>query len=192
MTLSVSALLMVSSQDIAGATTFDATFEATYAAHRRDVYRWGLRFAGGRTGWAEDLTHDVFVKLLEHLPRLDASTDLGAWLYRVTANLALTRLRRDRSLASRLGRFFTEEEEDPADPPDLALTLKEDAKGALALLRGLPPREAVVLTMKVVDGKSQKEIAETLQMSEGYVSKLVARGWDRIRAGGWGGSNATA
>lgn len=191
MVLSVPAFLIVSSRERAGEVTLDATFEATYEAHRRDVYRWGMRFAGGRSGWAEDLTHDVFLKLLEHLPRLDASTDLGGWLYRVTANLALTRLRRDRSLASRLGRFFTEEEADPADPPDLGLTLREDAAEALEALRSLPPREAMVLTMKVVDGKSQKEIAEALQMSEGYVSKLVTRGWERIRAGGWEVSNAT-
>lgn len=170
----------------------DAAFEAAYGAHRRDVYRWAMRFAGGRSGWAEDLTHDVFLKLLQHLPELDASAELGGWLYRVTANLALTHLRRDRSLATRLGRFFTEEDEEPADPPDASLTLREDAAAALQALRSLPPREAVVLTMKVVDGKSQKEIAEALEMSEGYVSKLVTRGWERIRAAGWEVSDATA
>jgi RNA polymerase sigma-70 factor (ECF subfamily) len=180
------AILMVTR--VAGPS--DALFEVAYDAHRRDVYRWAMRFAGGRTGWAEDLTHDVFLKLLEHLPMLDASTNLGGWLYRVTANLALTRLRRDRSLASRLGRFFTEEQEEPVEAPDAGLALREEAAEALAALRSLPPREAVVLTMKVVDGKSQKEIADALEMSEGYVSKLVTRGWERLRAAGWEVSDA--
>ncbi len=189
MVVSAPALFMVKSED----RPFDAAFEAAYAAHRQDVYRWASRFAAGRSGWAEDLAHDVFVKLLEHLPRLDASMDLGGWLYRVTANLALTRLRRDRSLAGRVAHFFTEEEDAGAvEPPDAGLELREDAAAALAALRGLPPREAVVLTMKVVDGRSQKEIAEALEMSEGYVSKLVARGWERLRAAGWEVANAAA
>lgn len=188
MVLSHPAMLMVTRV----AAPSDALFEEAYDAHRRDVYRWAMRFAGGRVGWAEDLTHDVFLKLLEHLPRLDASTDLGGWLYRVTANLALTRLRRDRSLASRLGRFFTEDDEEPVASPDAGLALREEAAEALAALKRLPPREAVVLTMKVIDGKSQKEIAEALEMSEGYVSKLVTRGWERIRAAGWEVSDVSA
>ena len=160
-------------------------FQAAYEARRSDVYRWSLRFSGGRSGFAEDLTHDVFVKLLEHLPRLDASQDLAPWLYRVTANLALSQLRRDRSAVARVGRFLLAEPDGQADGPDAGLELKEDAAAALAALRALPPKESVVLTMKVLDGKSQREICEALGMSEGYVSKLVTRGWEKLRAAGW-------
>ena len=39
--------------------------------------------------------------------------------------------------------------------------------------------------MKLLDGKSGKEIADTLVMSEGYVSKLLARAWQRLRKAGW-------
>ncbi|MHB8875431.1 MAG: RNA polymerase sigma factor [Myxococcaceae bacterium] len=168
------------------------TFEATYEACRGDVYRWALRFCGGRAGWAEDLTHDVFVRLLETLPRLDSSQDLGGWLYRVTANLALSRLRRDRSLASRVGRFLTASDEEQQMSPHEGIELKEDAAAALAALRALPPKESVVLTMKVVDGKSQREIALALGMSEGYVSKLVTRSWEKIRQAGFEVSDAQA
>lgn len=183
MVLSVPALM-------ASHDTARSDFEAAYEAHRHDVYRWALRFAGGRTGWAEDLMHDVFLKLLVHLPRLDASVSLGGWLYRVTANLALSRMRRDRSLGHRLSRFFTEEEE--PELPDAKLRLREDAAEAVEALQRLPPREAMVLTMKVIDGKSQREIADALEMSEGYVSKLMARGWERLRLEGWEVTNAMA
>ncbi|MBL8919238.1 MAG: sigma-70 family RNA polymerase sigma factor [Myxococcaceae bacterium] len=162
----------------------EATFERLYDAHRREVFRWALRFGGGRATWAEDVTHDAFMKLWQHLSRVDTETDVGGWLYRVTANLALSRLRRDRSFTSLVTRFFTDEEE-AAESADVEVTLKEEARAALEALRALPPREAMVLTMKVMDGKSQREIAEALSMSEGYVSKLAARGWDRLRAAGW-------
>ena len=39
--------------------------------------------------------------------------------------------------------------------------------------------------MKLLDEQPQREIAATLGLSEGYVSKLVRRGLDRLRAKGW-------
>jgi RNA polymerase sigma-70 factor, ECF subfamily len=159
-------------------------FEALYAAHRDGVYRLGLRFGGGRSAWAEDLTHEVFLKLLANLPSLDAPDDIGGWLYRVTANLAISALRREQSWKGKLERLFVGE---PATepPPDEALAREEEAAAAVVALRALPGPERVVLTMKVLDGMSQKEIASALSMSEGYVSKLVTRSWSRLRAAGW-------
>lgn len=161
-----------------------ATFEACYAAYRERIYRWCLRYGGGDAGWAEDVTHDVFVKLIEHLPDLENPEDLGGWLYRVTANLSLKRLRRDQSVVGWLRRAYAAAPE-RAPAPDALFEGHEQAASAMATLRALPPRERMVICLKVLDGKSQREIAEALSMSEGYVSKLAARAWARIRASGW-------
>lgn len=163
------------------------TFEFLYRTYREQVLRWALRYAGGDTGRAEDLAHDVFVKALEKLPGLDRPGDLGGWLHRVTAHLAVSRWRRERSLWSRIRHLFPEDE--PASPPDQVLEARESSSAALQQLRALPAPERVVLCMKVLDGKSQREIADALELSEGYVSKLVARAWSRIRAAGWEVSN---
>lgn len=161
----------------------EEVFDAAWAAHRHEVYRWALRFTG-RPALAEDLTHDVFVKLLERVGRLERAGDLGGWLYRVTANLALSHLRRERSFVRKLGRVLIGDDE-TTDGPDEGLELKESARDALRMLRSLPPKESMVLTMKVMDGKSQREIADALGMSEGYVSKLITRAWQQVRAAGW-------
>src|SRR5437764_245764 len=81
-----------------------ATFEAAYADHRVKVYRLGLRYGGGSRAFAEDLVHDVFVRLLERADALEAG-DLGGWLYTVATNLALKRLDRERSLLGRLAKW---------------------------------------------------------------------------------------
>ena len=156
------------------------TFEACYRVHRPRVYRLSLRYAGGRKSWAEDLTHDVFVKLLEHFPRLTAHDDLGGWLYRVTAHLAISRIRREQTIVGKVWHLVAGEE--AIDP---SLDERVDATAVLSLLRRLPARERVALCMKVLDGKSQREIAESLSISEGYASKLVARAWKRVRGSGW-------
>jgi RNA polymerase sigma factor (sigma-70 family) len=161
------------------------TFTACYEAHRDSVYHLGLRYGGGDRSFAEDLTHDVFVRLLEHLPELNETHDLGGWLYRVAANLALSRRRRARSIVRRFlpdyGRLVAGEE--PA--PQLLFEQREAAALAVTALGALPARERVVLCMKVLDGKSQREIAGLLSLTEGYVSKVYARAWARLRAAGW-------
>src|SRR5438552_2924436 len=81
-------------------TSEDAVFAARYEKHRDRVYRFCLRYASGNASFAEDITQEVFIRLFEHLPRLKEVDDLGGWLYRVAANLSISRLRRDRSLMS--------------------------------------------------------------------------------------------
>jgi RNA polymerase sigma-70 factor (ECF subfamily) len=164
------------------------TLAACYRAHRDGVYRTCLLFGGGRTAWAEDATHDVFVKLIEALPRLHDHHDLGGWLYRVSVNLCISRLKRERRL---LYRVFPWLESSARADVDLfaGLEAQERARAALATLDGLPARERAVFVMKVLESKPQHEIADVLGISEGYVSKLLARAWARVVDAGWAGTH---
>jgi RNA polymerase sigma factor (sigma-70 family) len=166
-------------------TAVRLTFEACFRAHRDRVFRLGLRYGRGRMSWAEDLTQDVFMKLYQELPRLSAHEDLGGWLYRVTSNAALSRLRRERSVLGQLDRLLAGSDEVAEAGADATVEQSQTASEAQALLDALPPRERVVLGMKVLDGMAQKDIAVALGMSEGYVSKLLTRAWEQIRAAGW-------
>jgi len=168
-----------------------STFERCYEAHREAVYRWALRYAGGQRSLAEDLAHDVFVRLWERLPGLKDQDDLAPWLFRVTANLAISRIRRERAV-TKLKQVFSmaDDERDEAPAPDDALSRHEESAAAMDMLKALPAKERVVLCLKLIDGRSQREISEALSMSEGYVSKLVTRGIERVRAAGWEVSDA--
>ena len=84
---------------VAGHQTHKArqeAFIACYREHHREVFRQGLRFGGGRRDFAEDLTQEVFIRLMARWDKLQDKHDVGGWLYRVTANLAVSRLRRER------------------------------------------------------------------------------------------------
>ncbi len=161
-----------------------ADFEHLYERHRTKVFRLCLRYGGGSSGWAEDVTHDVFIRLLEHLPTLAAHEDLGGWIYRVTANLALKRLSRDRSLLEKIVRLV---QPAPVVRPDQIVEHRQETAAALKAIEALPPNERVVMMMKLVDGTSQNEIADALRMSKGNVSKLISRGRQKLVAAGWEG-----
>lgn len=123
------------------------------------------------------------MKLYEELPALTEQEDLGGWIHRVTTNAALSKLRRERSVLGRMERLWAVPE--GVGSADARVESSETAKEAQALLDTLPAKERVVLAMKVLDGMAQRDIAKALGMSEGYVSKLLTRAWERIRAAGW-------
>lgn len=162
-----------------------ASIEACYRAHHADVYRWSLRLCSGRQALAEDITQDVFLKLFGALERLERPEDLGGWLYRVTVNLTLDRLRRERSWLGRFSTLFSAGLSEEAPALDRLFEGKEAQRRAMEIMERLPPKERVVLSMRLVDDKSQREIAAVLGLSEGYVSKLLSRATEQVKREGW-------
>jgi RNA polymerase sigma-70 factor (ECF subfamily) len=161
------------------------TLEECYATHRAFVFHRCLRYGAGNVAFAEEVTQDVFLKLLEHLPHLRDTHDLGGWLNRVAANLAISRLRRERSLLGKLQSLWLAADRAEPETAQHLIERKQIARDVLEALNMLPPRERVIICMKVLDGASQREIARTLDVSEGYVSKLIQRSLQCLAAAGW-------
>jgi RNA polymerase sigma-70 factor (ECF subfamily) len=160
-------------------------FEDLYQQYVGQVFAWARRYAHGRSGWAEDVTHDVFVRAWEHREEL-RDEDVKGWLFRVTQNRAFTLLRRESSVALRLRQAIQLAWQPEASvTPEDSLDKLQGVRAASAALSSLPGQERVVLSLKILDGLSQREIAELLSLSEGYVSKLVARATTRLAAQGW-------
>jgi RNA polymerase sigma factor (sigma-70 family) len=163
----------------------DATsFEALYLQHRCRVLEWSMRFMAGRADLAEDLAQDVFLKLHGRLSSLSHADDLAGWLYRVTANLAVSHLRRERFFIRRITRLWAGDERAQPSAAEV-FEQREQTEAVSRALETLPARERVVVCMWFLDGLAQRDIARTLEFSEGYVSKLLARGKARLRGRGW-------
>lgn len=173
--------LVAQVQDVAGEAR---SFEDVYRRHRDGVLGWALRYCAGRSDLAEDVAHDVFLKLHQQLARLTGLEDVGAWLYRVTVNEALSRLRRERSFGAKVKQLlFGEEETRPGADHDF----ERHEKTLLVerALAALPDLERAVVCLWALDGRAQKDIARTLSLSEGYVSRLLARATERLEKRGW-------
>lgn len=156
-------------------------FEALYEAHRAEVYALALRYGGGRADFAEDVTQDVFLQLMLSLDRLEARDGLGGWLYRVTTNRCLNRLRttRFRQQVRSVLRFVIEQPEPRC--LERASSEREQAGAIFALLGELPPKERVAFCAYHLDEMEQAQIGELLGHSKGYVCKLIHRAEERLR-----------
>jgi RNA polymerase sigma-70 factor, ECF subfamily len=149
-------------------------FTALYQRHRDVVYRLALRYGSGRRAWAEDMVQDVFIAALEDARFSAGGCDPAAWLYRVTSNRCLTRLKRERLLrviASVLRGAGAVEQR----TPERAYGGSQALSAIEIWFHRLPATEKVVFGMHVQDAMSQTQIASILGLSKGYVSKLLTR-----------------
>lgn len=127
---------------------------------------------------AADVTQDAFVRLLAEAQAGRYPDNVGAWLYRATSNLIISRARRTavaRRLAPRLIRSST-----PAEPDAIALR-HEQGRDLQRALATLAPVERVALLM-AAEGANGIEIAAALGRSNAAARTLLCRARVHLRA----------
>jgi RNA polymerase sigma-70 factor (ECF subfamily) len=122
---------------------------------------------------AEDLTHDVFTKLVTALAKYEErEVPFSAWILRVARNAALDHLKRRRQLPSE----SVHASDNGRD--QLGLDRRRCLKTALA---SLPTQQREVLLLHNLVGLSLGEIADKMGKSEGAVTQLHYRGRTALR-----------
>ena len=156
------------------------TFDEVVEHYGDKIYSLSLRLTCNRDD-AADLTQDVFERVYRNLDRYQPGTFDG-WLYRITRNLFLDRVRRGAKV--RLEPLTTDEwqappssEPGPADVVERA-TLEADLEDGLATLSE-DFRIAVVLCD--VEGLTYDEIAVATGWPLGTVRSRIHRGRKTMR-----------
>jgi RNA polymerase sigma factor (sigma-70 family) len=154
----------------------DRLVELAYGAHAASLARH-LTAVTRDASVAEDLTQEAFLRLAIDVDRGRIPDNLGAWLFRVGANLATSRGRRI-SVAER--RRFELVRSDVAPSPE-ALAIDADeahaVRGALAELNQVD-RQALLLA---AHGYRGPEIAELIGRTEGATRTLLCRARSKLR-----------
>jgi len=144
---------------------------ALYLEHGGALFRLAYRLVGARED-AEDVVHDVFVGLPDSLQRYEERGSFAAWLKRVTARMALMRLRN----AKRRSEVALDNAAGQAEPP---VAVERD--GLQAAVDTLPDHLRAVLVLKEIEGYAHAEIADMLGISEGASRVRLTRALKRLR-----------
>lgn len=136
------------------------------------LYAHAYRMLGNHHD-AEDVVQETFLRAFRSLGQLREEGKLTSWLYSIASNLCLDFIRRRRRLwwlplssgVSALPEL---------DSPDVQSTV-EDSHLVQAALRELPPKDALCLLLRTVEGFSCAEVAEIMGCSESAVWSRLAR-----------------
>src|SRR5205085_8452218 len=121
------------------------------------LFAWATRLLG-RDSDAKDVLHDVFLGLPDAMRHYEERGTLGAWLRRITARVALNRMRseqrRREEVLDELG--ATQRGSHPID----AMALRD-------AIETLPGSLRAVFVLKEIEGFSHAEIADLLGITRG-------------------------
>ena len=156
-------------------------FERLVLSNQNKVYGLALRLVNDREE-AADLAQEAFVKAWQGLASFQGESSFSTWVYRLTTNLCIDWLRRQkrREGVERLVSLDDEESgwAEPADwESDPQLLLERSERGR-ALARGLirlPDWQRRVLVLRELSGLSYQEIGEALDIDLGTVKSRIAR-----------------
>ncbi|MBD3162562.1 MAG: sigma-70 family RNA polymerase sigma factor [Candidatus Eisenbacteria bacterium] len=137
-------------------------FEKLYRTYSGRIYALCLRLAGD-AGLAEDLTQDAFVRAWQRIGRFERRSRFFTWLFRLTVNLAIDRIRWE-TRRSGLESSDEEMERHPAPPRGFTTEGRIDLERAIG---ALPPGARVVFVLHDVEGYKHEEIAEMTGIAVG-------------------------
>lgn len=153
-----------------------AAFERLMQQHERLVLATALRLLGNLED-AQDAAQEVFLKLHRNWAKVEASGNLGGWLYRVTVNVCHDQRRQKRELIP------AEEAALEARGPDpqQALTDAERRRALEICLRRLPPKERAALVLRDLEGLTTGEVAAALGSSEATVRSQISKARVKVK-----------
>jgi len=147
-----------------------------YDAHQRELFSFALRTSRDREV-AEDLVHESFVRLIQEVEAGREPSNIRAWLYRVIANLAVSRARRAAVAQKQLGELLDRGTEGGPEPIFLEQERRSDLETVLAEL-GPDARTALLMA---ANGFNGMEIAEAIGRSGNATRSLMCRARLQLR-----------
>lgn len=155
---------------IEAAKTSRPDFARLYDRYVTQIYR----YAYGKTGShqdAEDLTAETFRRAWEHIESYTwQGSPFGAWLYRIAANLIISRHRRARPWEPLDDSL---ELADGNPPPEQVVVTRDEAGSLWALVAELPPDQRRAVVLRFSHDLKIKDIARTMDRSEAAVKQLL-------------------
>lgn len=139
------------------------------------IARFAERFLGNRAE-SEDVAQETFMKLWTHASTFTPQARPSTWLYRITHNLCIDRLRKRRA-ETELGESTTS----AADRPSGLFARKQTSEAVQAALQELPERQRAALTLVHYEGMAADEAASVLEISVEALESLLARGRRSLR-----------
>ncbi len=139
-----------------------------------DLLRLATRLLASHAD-AEDVVHDLFVGLPEHLARYDERGQVRAWLRATTVGMVRMRVRKETRRADVLAREVTVPPSVTGVDPATRLELEQ-------AVNALPESLRLVFVLKQWEGYSHDEIATLLNISAGAARVRHSRALDTLRS----------
>ncbi|GGF40156.1 RNA polymerase sigma factor [Echinicola rosea] len=154
-------------------------FGTLYDRYSNIVYNKCLSFVKSKDE-AQDLTHDIFIKLFFNLKKFKGEAKFSSWLYSFTYNFCVNYVQRKYQKKKETFQSLDDLQNHPYDEIDDSEIYKMQAERLQKSLKSLDPNDKMVLLMKYMDGMSLKEIQHAIGVGESAVKMRINRAKQRL------------
>ena len=163
-------------------------FEELIRNYQQMVYNIALRMCGNEDD-ASDIAQETLIKIFRSIRDFKGDSKFSTWIYRITTNVCLDYLRKNKKNA---GRFINPEFEtddgsleveikDPAPQPEEVAERKEVQRAVQEAIDKLSEDHRTVIVLRDINNLSYEEIAVILNCSEGTVKSRINRARSALR-----------
>jgi len=150
-----------------------------YSLYFPRVYRYILARTGNVHD-AEDLTEEVFVRVLDAIERFQwREAPFSAWLFRIAHNAVISQRRRDgaRGRSAPLSEALPVDAQGPEETVENRQALNEIMRAA----QELPEAQRLVISLRFAAGLSVAETAKALGKGEGNIKVIQHKAIAKLR-----------
>ncbi len=165
----------------------ERAFEQLLKKYRNPVFSICLRMVRNHAD-AEDLAQDVFIRTFNVLDRYNPAYAFSSWLYRITSNLCIDFIRKNRNrpfsldepLSSNDGEMPRQIPTDLASP-DRDMESREMMKMLDEAIAILPEHYRIIVILRHQEQLSYEEISDNLGIPLGTVKARIHRARNMIK-----------
>lgn len=152
-------------------------FEILYERHSARVYNKCLSFVQ-ENALAEDLTHDIFLKVYLKLKSFEGRSKFSTWVYSITYNYCVDTINSKKKSIQNLDEY--QYEQTLSTEPDDEELFRIQHEALKQILNSISPDDKSILLMKYQDDFSLQDISDSLGIGLSAVKMRLARAKQKV------------
>jgi RNA polymerase sigma-70 factor (ECF subfamily) len=156
------------------------SYDELMQRHQQNVYRIAFSFAKSEQG-AMDISQNIFLKAYENINRFREESQFKTWLTKISYNESQNWVRKNSKHLENIeldNHMNTSNTSDTQEDEYLAL---ENKTILLRSLYGLNTKYRLAIILRYFENYSIREIADTLNCSEGVVKNMLHRSLQKLK-----------
>ncbi len=153
---------------------------ATFERLERPLIAYAMRLLGGNVEVARDCVQESFLRLCRE-SRSHVEGHVDAWLFKTCRNRAMDHHRKEARMMIDSNASALATAQAPASEPIGYLSKREEHEQLHEQIAKLPTQEQEVLSLRLAQGLSYKQIAEITDMSVSHVGVILHEALTKLR-----------
>lgn len=153
----------------------DKARKEMYTRYAGSLYAICIRYVGDRE-LARDLMHDSMIRIYDTIGKYRPTGSLKSWMSRVTVNLVIDHMRKERKFL--IVPLEGEQEKIPEPSADEMRTVPKVE--LIRMISALPEAKRVIFNLFCIEGYSHKDISKMLGIKEKTSSSLLFKAREQL------------